>query len=151
MEPVGEVTVSGHVSRLINGLTSNQAATDARTEDPRLTGRTYAISFDKVWSGALNLAGSKRGWSITHSDDAIGFIHAEVTTLMFRFVDDVEIRIFLDEDAQTRVDLLSASRKGKADLGTNARRIGRFLRRLDRHLEAGPERILDATAPAPWS
>lgn len=137
--------------RLFAGLTANQAATDARSGDPRLIGRTYAISFEKVWSGALDLAGSRRGWAVTHSDDAIGCIQAEVTTLFFRFVDDVEIRIFLDENAQTRIDLLSTSRKGRADFGTNARRIGRFLKALDRKLSAGPDRILDPTAPTPWS
>lgn len=143
--------VSGHVARLLAGLTANQATTDARTDDPRLTGRTYAISFDKVWSGALGLVHSGRGWSITHADDSIGFIRAEVTSLFFQFVDDVEIRIFLDTDAQTRIDLLSTSRTGRADFGTNARRIGRFLSRLDRHLAAGPDVILDPRVPSPWT
>lgn len=151
MEPLEEVRVSGHVSRLFTGLTTHQAATDPRREDSRLRGRTYAISFEKVWSGALDLIQAKRGWVVTQADDAIGFIHAEVTTLIFRFVDDVEIRIFLDENAQTRVDLLSTSRKGKADFGTNARRIGGFIKSLDRHLAAESDRILDPTAPDPWS
>ncbi len=51
-------------------------------------------------------------------------------------MDDVEIRIGLDDDAQTRVDLRSASRKGVGDLGKNPRRIGKFVRALDRELGA---------------
>jgi len=62
---------------------------------------------------------------------------------------DVRIRITLDRNGQTRVDLRSASRKGKGDFGVNARRIGRFLRALDRRLGATPEQILDPTRPIP--
>lgn len=71
------------------------------------------------------------------ADDVTGVIRAEARTPVFRFVDDVEIRIGLDADAQTRVDLTSASRVGRWDLGTNARRIRGFLRGLDRRLGRG--------------
>ena len=57
----------------------------------------------------------------------------------------MEIRIILDHHAMTRVDVTSCSREGRADFGTNARRIGRFLRRLDRILEAEAGLILDPT------
>jgi uncharacterized protein (DUF1499 family) len=46
----------------------------------------------------------------------------------------VWVRLSLDEDGQTRVDMASSSRKGGGDLGTNARRIARFLRTLDARL-----------------
>lgn len=87
-----------------------------------------------MWSEALALARGRAGWTVTEADDLAGVIRAEARTLVFRFVDDVEIRIGLDENAQTRVDLISASRVGKSDLGTNARRIASFLRSLDRRL-----------------
>lgn len=87
-----------------------------------------------MWSEALALARGRAGWTVTEADDLAGVIRAEARTLVFRFVDDVEIRIGLDENAQTRVDLTSASRVGKSDLGTNARRIAGFLRALDRRL-----------------
>jgi uncharacterized protein (DUF1499 family) len=42
-------------------------------------------------------------------------------------------------ETSTRVDLRSASRVGRADFGTNARRIARFLQKLDDRLSsAGP-------------
>jgi len=87
-------------------------------------------------------AGGLRGWRVAHRDEVQGVIRVWATTLVLRFVDDVEIRVGLDEDAQTRVDLSSASRKGRWDLGANARRIRRFLKKLDRKLEAPPELIL---------
>lgn len=122
--------------RLIRGLTANVAETAPAAEDPRLRGRTYAIPFDAVWRAASDLAdGGLRGWSLITADDYDGVIHAESRTLLLRFVDDISIRIHLDENAQTRVDARSASRKGKADFGTNARRVARFMRALDRRLQ----------------
>jgi uncharacterized protein (DUF1499 family) len=118
-------------------MRANIAETAPGDPDPRLRGRTYAISFERVWQAARTVAGTKmRRWRIVEEDDYEGIIRAEATTLVFRFVDDVQIRVFLDPDAQTRVDMYSASRKGVGDLGTNARRIGRFMHRLDRELEA---------------
>lgn len=119
---------------MIRALTANVAETAPEAEDLRLRGRTYAIPFDRVWRTALELAGGLRGWQVIASNDTEGTIQAEARTLVMRFVDDVTIRIYLDENAQTRVDMRSASRKGVGDFGTNARRIGRFMRLLDRRL-----------------
>jgi hypothetical protein len=132
----------------------NWAVTDPEHRDPRLRGRRYAIPFDRVWSAALALAGGGlRGWSVVAFDEIEGVIRARAVTLLFRFVDDVEIRVGLDLDAQTRVDLSSRSRKGRWDLGMNGRRVRKFLKRLDRELHAPPELILPpeegARPPAP--
>jgi uncharacterized protein (DUF1499 family) len=59
---------------------------------------------------------------------------AEARTALWRFVDDVVIRVSLDGDGMTRVDVVSQSRVGSGDFGVNARRIARFLHALDRHL-----------------
>lgn len=137
------------MNRLVRALTENTAETDPYARDRRLRGRTYAIPFQDVWSAALALAdGGLRGWTLVEADDLAGTLHAESRTLVFRFVDDVHVRITLDPDAQTRVDLRSASRVGKGDLGRNPRTIGTFLRRLDRALDAEPHQILDPTEPA---
>lgn len=122
----------------------NRAATAPDHTDPRLRGRRYAIPFSEVWAAALELAdGGLRGWTVEHADEIEGVVRATAVSLVFRFVDAVEIRIGLDEDAQTRVDVRSASLQGKWDLGANGRRIRRFLRKLDRTLAAPPELILD--------
>ncbi len=118
---------------LLRGLTQNRAETAPDAADPRLRGRTYAIPFERVWTATLALAGRRRGWTVVQHDDIEGVIRAECRTLL-RFTHDVEIRVGLDGDGQTRVDLRSASRVGHGDLGKNARRIGRFLRSLDREL-----------------
>lgn len=128
------------------GLSQNRARTDPWSEDGRLRGRTYAIPFDDVWTQSLRIANERiRGWTVVDEDDQRGVIEVESATRLWRFVDDVHISVGLDEDAQTRVDMTSASRVGRGDLGRNPRTIGRFLRELDRALAATPAQILDAT------
>jgi len=121
--------------RVRRALKGNWEETRPGHPDRRLRGRTYAIPYDRVWREALRLAVTRRTWEIERADDREGVIEAVARTPVFRFSDDVEIRIGLDENAQTRVDLRSASRKGSSDLGTNARRIARFLKHLDKRLE----------------
>ncbi len=131
----------------MRGVTTNHAETAPSAKDRRLRGRTYAISFDRVWHAACAQIEGAWGWRLLVADDQVGSIEATATTLVFRFVDDVSLQITLDQNAQTRVDMTSRSRKGKGDLGTNLRRIDRFMRRLDRNLDARPEQILDVLVP----
>jgi uncharacterized protein (DUF1499 family) len=53
------------------------------------------------------------------------YLHAEATSLLFRFVDDLELLVGPDSELIVR----SASRVGKGDLGVNAKRVAE-LRRL---------------------
>lgn len=136
----------------MRGLTGNRAETDPSSPDSRLRGRTYAISFDRVWNAALTLSGGQLPrWSVSSADDGEGVIRARVTTRVLRKLDDVRIEVILDENAQTRVDVVSVSLRRKRDLGANARHIDRFLRALDAELEATPDQILDATREAQFS
>jgi hypothetical protein len=137
-------------SRLWQAFTRNRAQTHPRHSDPRLRGRTYAIPYARVWAEATAMAsGELRGWTLLEADEDLGFFKAEAKTPVFGFVDDVHFSISLDENAQTRVDMTSESRKGKGDLGTNARRIRKFLKLLDRRIGAGQGTILDPTIPIP--
>jgi hypothetical protein len=131
---------------VIKGLTENRAETDPHSPDWRLRGRTYAISFDRVWTAALGLAsGGLARWTLLSANDEDGIIRARALTRFFRRVDDVRINVGLDSNGQTRVDLVSESLKRKRDLGGNARRIHRFVGELDAKLGATPSQILDAT------
>lgn len=64
---------------------------------------------------------------ITQTD---AYLHAEVRSLVFRFVDDLELLMAGGGELIVR----SASRVGKGDLGVNARRVERLRERLE---EAG--------------
>jgi hypothetical protein len=120
--------------RLIHALTRNRAWTDPESPDRRLRGRAYAVPFAEVWRAALETARERPRWTVTEASAREGEITAEARTPLGRFVGDVGIRVWLDDEGATRVDLTSQSRVGSADLGTNARRIARFLHALDRRL-----------------
>jgi hypothetical protein len=132
------------------GLTGNVAFTAPSAEDDRLQGRTYAVPFDAVWRASLKLVdGGLRGWSLTESDDGEGIIRGQVRGGLWRTESAITLRIILDEDAQTRIDGLSASRVGRADLGANTRRLGRFFRSLDRALESALDKPITAVRIEP--
>jgi uncharacterized protein (DUF1499 family) len=48
------------------------------------------------------------------------YLHAEFTSAVMRFVDDVEFSL---DEATRSINMRSASRLGKSDLGVNRRRI----------------------------
>ncbi|NNL30976.1 MAG: DUF1499 domain-containing protein [Gemmatimonadetes bacterium] len=55
-----------------------------------------------------------------------GYLRAEATSLVFRFVDDLELLVGVDGELIVR----SASRVGEGDLGANARRVENLRERL---------------------
>jgi uncharacterized protein (DUF1499 family) len=81
-----------------------------------------------AFAGAL-AAARAMGWEIVAADAAAGRIEATDTTRWFAFKDDIVVRV-RPEGAGSRVDVRSVSRVGKSDIGTNARRIRRFLAAL---------------------
>ena len=134
------------MGRFLSALTRHRATTEPHHSDPGLRGRTYGVPFRDVWAAAVDLAsGGLSRWSLTDRNDSGGRITAEARTLGLGTAGDVEIRIGLDENGQTRVDLRSISRGRKIDLGANRRRIVRFQNALDRSLGAG--RIAGTSVP----
>lgn len=69
------------------------------------------------------------GWEVAARDDASGRLEATATTRWFGFKDDVVVRVRADPKG-SRVDVRSASRVGRSDVGANAARIKEFLARL---------------------
>ena len=117
------------------------ASTGRTAADARLRGRTYAIPFEDVWQGTLRLVrGRLRGWSLWHADDQEGIVNALVSSRIRSLSGVVEIRILLDENAQTRVDAHAATPNAWHDFGANARRLNRFFRSLDREAALEHER-----------
>jgi len=83
-----------------------------------------AQAYEKAKSAAESL-----GWHITLADPARGVIEARDTSKLFRFVDDVAIRIRPGASGGSLIDIRSKSRDGKGDLGANATRIRKFTER----------------------
>lgn len=121
--------------RIWRALTQNVAQTHEKSEDPRLRGRTYVVPFAAVWDEIVAMIEGDPRWTLIRADEGSGTIRAEARTRVFGLIDDVRLRVRLDSNALTRVDMRSSSRVGRGDLGTNARRIARFYRDLDRRLE----------------
>ena len=66
------------------------------------------------------------GWRIQAAVPAEGRLEASDTTRWFGFTDDIVVRV-RPAPSGSRVDVRSASRVGRSDLGVNARRIRAFL------------------------
>lgn len=126
-------------------------STDANARDPRIRGRTYAIPFERVWRAAVALAdGGMQGWRLLAADASSGVIEAEATSRVLRRRSSVHIRVALDANAQTRVDLKLRALTGRfPHLGRNARFVGAYLSGLDRTAGANARNILHAGAAAP--
>jgi len=87
---------------------------------------------DQVFEAALSAA-RDIGLAVAAADPGAGRIEATATTRFYGFKDDVVVRI-APAAGGSRVDVRSASRVGKSDLGANARRIRAFLRALNARL-----------------
>jgi len=98
-----------------------RAYADLRTE-------VLDIPSGPVYDRALSTAGAM-GWRIVAAEPVQGRIEATDTTFWFGFTDDIVIRI-VPAGERTLVDIRSVSRVGKSDVGTNARRIREYLKRM---------------------
>jgi len=74
-------------------------------------------------------AAREMDWEIVDASSGQLRIEATDTTFWFGFKDDVVIRITPEQEG-SRVDVRSLSRVGKSDVGTNAKRIRAYLRKL---------------------
>lgn len=83
-------------------------------------------AFQKALSAAINMSGE-----IIEANRDAGLIEATYTTYWFGFKDDMVVRI-TPEKTGSRIDVRSASRVGVSDVGTNAKRIRRFLENMSK-------------------
>ena len=103
-----------------------------------IAARLYPVGIDEVGAAIANIVAG-RGWSVALNsapagEDGAIRIEASAKTLLFAFRDDVAIRL-IDTADGTRVDMRSASRWGRHDLGQNGRRIRAFMGDLDSALQ----------------
>jgi hypothetical protein len=105
-----------------------------RSAFPAVSGRRYGASIDHVLD-IVRQTMKADGWRVSKvpplGQDQIEYeIEAVATTPFLPFPSDVVVRL-RDEGDSIYVDMRSASRYGRFDLGTNAARIRSFLARLD--------------------
>ena len=97
---------------------------------PDLTSIEVALPPDAVLERSRQIA-EALGWNVTSIDPAKLIVEAHDITSVFRFVDDVVIRVRPSGSGSgSSVDLRSNSRVGGGDLGANAARIRAFREQL---------------------
>jgi uncharacterized protein (DUF1499 family) len=99
------------------------------TEATRESQRVPTVPFTDSPSAALSRARAAvlAEPRSTITVDRAGYVRAECRSLIFRFVDDVDIVV----DSQAQVfRFRSASRVGRSDLGVNRKRVARIAERL---------------------
>lgn len=82
---------------------------------------------EKSWQKVISALAEIPRTQIIHTDEKR--LHAEVTSLIFRFVDEIDL-IF--NKAEKRIDIRSASRVGYSDFGVNRQRIEKLRQALQR-------------------
>lgn len=111
----------------------NVVETGRTPEYPDIQPRTYHKPTAEVFDAALHVISRLPRWTLVGYDEKQGDIQAESQTALWRFVDDVRVRV-VNREGGTMVEVRSASRVGRGDFGQNARRIRGFLKELDRQL-----------------
>ncbi len=97
---------------------------------PQIASLTLDVSADEAFNLVLKAAAQRR-WQVIESIRpggrmGLGRVEAVDRTFLLRLPDDVTVRLRPIADG-TRIDVRSASRFGRHDLGQNARRIRAFL------------------------
>jgi hypothetical protein len=96
-----------------------------RVAYPDLDSIESDLAPDDAYERAIDTA-EELGWFITYRSPAEGRFDAQDRTALFRFIDDVTVRV-RPLGTGSEIDLRSKSRDGKGDLGANAARIRRFI------------------------
>lgn len=99
---------------------------------PRVRPLSLQKSLSQVFQSIESLAKNQPGWVITRSEASTYTLEGEVTTSVFRFVDDVVIQVS-DHQGKALVNMRSKSRDGLVDAGANAKRIELFFEQLKDH------------------
>jgi uncharacterized protein (DUF1499 family) len=107
----------------------NWADTD-EGKDPTLAPVQMSMSLaDTIKQIETVIAGLPR-WHVESIDVSAGIIKATRRTRLFRFIDDITIRLESISPSATRLHARSQSRVGKGDLGQNRRNLLELLRQV---------------------
>jgi uncharacterized protein (DUF1499 family) len=104
----------------------NCVSTQADDKEHRMEPIPLAGTTDEAIERIKAAVAREPGMEIVTEED--GYLHAEATSRVFRFVDDVEF--FVDEDAQL-THFRSASRVGHGDMGVNRARMQRLRKDIE--------------------
>ncbi len=127
--PAMRVDVAAAASPLPEADEPTDLAEIQRAAYPDIQPVSLSLAPAQAFEQALAIAEANADWEIIEANAVQGIIRATSTSKVFRFVDDIVIRL-TPEGAGTRIDMRSKSRLGRGDLGANAARIRQFLSAL---------------------
>ncbi|THI83268.1 MAG: DUF1499 domain-containing protein [Nitrospira sp. CG24A] len=107
----------------------NCVSTQAQDEGHAITPFRYRKSRAEAKEALKEVIRSLPRAKLVEEDET--YLHYEVTSLLFRFVDDVE---FLFDDDTKTIHFRSASRTGYGDLGVNRTRMEQVRSLVERQL-----------------
>jgi uncharacterized protein DUF1499 len=119
--------------RLATYLTTHVAETARDARFPELRTRPYTVPPGDLYE-AVSMASAALGWELATADRERGAIEAIVTSRIWRFKDDVSIRVEPLAQHGSVLHARSASRRGRGDLGANSRHIMDLLAALESRL-----------------
>lgn len=104
------------------------------TQPPELRPREYPLPPQQLYAVARATL-AELGWPLLAEDMSSLYLHAVVTTRLWKFKDDFELTME-PLGGGSRLQLVSQSRVGRGDLGANTRHILDFSAALERRLAA---------------
>ncbi|MBI3812011.1 MAG: DUF1499 domain-containing protein [Nitrospirae bacterium] len=125
----------GFAKRLSIYLRYNAAETAANPLLPELRIRRYGVSEDRMKSAVERTIRSLPRWTIIREERAVGAYQIGITSLIWRFRDDLSILVTGTASGEMEVYVFSVSRVGRADLGANRVHILTFYEALERQLK----------------
>jgi uncharacterized protein (DUF1499 family) len=132
--PVSETPTAEALRVLLEqGPGSNVAVTAPNGREAALRPWVLPAPVHVVQPTLERVIGTLPRWRVAGRRD--GVIWAERTTRLFRFVDDVYL-LCREREGETVVEIRSASRVGRGDLGQNRRNIRELWRGMQGFLEA---------------
>jgi uncharacterized protein (DUF1499 family) len=130
--PINDITTDPENPPQFSALADENAGRDMSYDHPAMAAATrsgypdlapIALSTDVADTvERVKVAMEGFGWNVVRVDVASGEVEATDTSRVWRFVDDIVVRVRPRPDG-SRVDVRSKSRDGQGDLGANAARI----------------------------
>ena len=119
----------GFSSRMGSYFTTNVAQTAAQHDFPELRIRTFDATTAEMFQYSLDVA-EALSWEV-ESKEQDSILRLVVSSAVWGFKDDVELRLEPITPRQTNIHLISKSRTGKADFGANLAHILAFYKVLE--------------------
>jgi uncharacterized protein (DUF1499 family) len=112
----------------------NCVSTQAEDEEHRMPPLPFAGTAESAMDAVKQTLQSMPRMRIV--EEQANYLHVESTSLLLRFVDDVE---FLFDEKSQLIHFRSASRIGYSDLGANRKRMEKFCKGFERRIAASAD------------